>query len=100
MPRWKVTGYFRTSNDQQLRSGCRRLRFDEGSIAIAMGDIQAVRLIFQVFGDGQRVQAVTQCFGNAYFGPHVAIGKNTVGVQVYYQSFVLGSVRKDNVACR
>jgi hypothetical protein len=66
------------------------------AVAIGMGNVGLVRLIFQVISDGHRIESIANRFLHAYVGPHVPVRKYSVLMKVADERLVSGYVRKND----
>ena len=69
-----------------------------GTIAVAVRDVEPVRLVFQMLGDGQRIEAVAQRLCDADLRPDVPVTEDAVRVQVHDHCLVPGGVGKHDGA--
>ena len=94
MPRGHLPRDLGSAYDQQIM--ILRLLFGEfiGTIAIRMRDILFVRLVLQVFCEGDGIEPVHQGLHHADIRPHTAVGEDGMLMEIALEGFIAGDVRE------
>ncbi len=64
------------------------------AVAVGVGDIGFVGLVFEVFGEGDGIEPIFQGFCYADIGPYGAIGEYGMHVKVAFHDLVAGYMGK------
>ena len=59
-----------------------------------MRNVREVRLPFKVFGDGDRIETISEGFFDTDARPYVAVGKRAMGVQVDDECLMVCGIRE------
>jgi hypothetical protein len=60
-----------------------------------MREVVGVGLVLQVFGEGDGVKPVLECFLNPDIGPHATVGEHGMLVEVHFDDPIPRHIRKD-----
>ena len=98
MARRHLAGDLRAQHHNQVLT-FRRLEGDlVAAVAIGMGDVFLMRLVFQMIGDRDRIQPVLQRLHHPDVGPDVAVGEYRMLVKIALQGAVAGDVGELDLA--